>query len=360
MSRFDRCSGQNLWPLGVYRVLFGLAMLIAMPAFAQSGGSANAVSPAGERTISEWLLRMHDASRKRAYTGTFVVTSPVSMASAKIWHICDGENQMERVESLTGAPRSTFRRNDDVITFRPETKTATAEKRETLGLFPSLLKAVDSSISSHYSAKLVGAERVAGLDADIVFLEPKDALRYGYRVWSEKKTGLVVKLQTLDTDGKVLEQAAYSELQLDAPVNMAKLAKLMGNTEGYKLERPEMVKTSAASEGWLLKQPVPGFKAMTCYKRQVGKTENGQIENAMQWIFSDGLASVSVFAEGFDRNRHTHEGASVFGATRSLTKLVTDRHDKNSQWWLTAVGEVPSATLSSFIQGLERRKSVPN
>lgn len=338
--------------------LFGFAVASVLTAFAQNGSAAGATAAtqSAERNISEWLMRMHEASRKRAYTGTFVVSSSVSMASSKIWHICDGENQIERIESLTGAPRSTFRRNEDVITFRPEAKTATVEKRDSLGLFPGSLKAVDSSISHHYSAKLVGAERVAGLEADVVHLEPKDSLRYGYRVWSEKKSGLVVKLQTLDTDGKVLEQAAYSELQLEAPVSMAKLAKMMTNTDGYRIERPEMVKTTAASEGWSLKQPAPGFKPMSCYKRQVTKTENGQVENAMQWIFSDGLASVSVFAEGFDRNRHLQEGMTIVGATRSMTKLVVDRNDKNQQWWLTVVGEVPAATLTNFVQGLERRK----
>ena len=327
----------------------------APPAAAQPGVVPTpALAP--ERGVAEWLMRMHEASRKRAYVGTFVVSSSANMASARIWHVCDGEQQYERVESLTGAPRSTFRRNEDVITFRPDAKTALIEKRDALGIFPSMLKAADSSIGQYYVARQHGTERVAGLEADIVHLEPKDALRYGYRVWSEKKSGLVIKLQTLDVDGRVLEQAAYSDLQLDAPVSMAKLAQMMANVEGYKLERPELVKTNALAEGWTLKTPVAGFKPMSCYKRWVNKTDGGPSETAMQWIFSDGLASVSVFAEGFDRSRHTQEGAMVLGATRSLTRLYVDKTDKAAQWWFTVVGEVPAATLGSFAQGLERRK----
>ena len=340
-------------------VCFGSTTLVN----AQTGPVvAAAAVPTPERGVSEWLMRMHEASRKRAYVGTFVVSSAANMASARIWHICDGEQQYERVESLTGAPRSTFRRNEDVITFRPDTKTALIEKREALGIFPSMLKAVDSSIGQYYVARQHGTERVAGLEADIVHLEPKDAWRYGYRVWSEKKSGLVVKLQTLDTDGRVLEQAAYSDLQLDAPVSMAKIAKMMGNVEGYKIERPEMVKTNALAEGWALKTPVAGFKPMSCYKRLVNKAESGSGDTAMQWIFSDGLASVSVFAEGFDRNRHIQEGMVVVGATRSLTRLYVEKSEKSEKadktisWWLTVVGEVPAATLTGFAQGLERRK----
>lgn len=339
-------------------VLLALCWGSVMPAVAQTGVGTTP-SIAAERGVSEWLMRMHEASRKRAYVGTFVVSSATNMASARIWHVCDGEQQIERVESLTGAPRSTFRRNEDVITFRLDTKTALIEKREALGIFPSLLKAADSSIGQYYVAKQQGVERVAGHEADIVHLEPKDSLRYGYRVWSEKKSGLVIKLQTLDTDGRVLEQAAYSDLQLDAPVSMAKLAQMMANVEGYKVERPEMVKTTAPAEGWMLKTPIAGFKPMSCYKRMVSKGEGGAGEPAMQWIFSDGLASVSVFAEGYDRHRHVQEGVMAVGATRSLTRLYIDKADKTdrpAQWWFTVVGEVPAVTLNSFAQGLERRK----
>jgi negative regulator of sigma E activity len=118
-----------------------------------------------------------------------------------------------------------------------------------------------------YKVRQEGTERVAGVEADIVLLVPRDSMRFGYRVWTEQKKGLVVKLQTLDTDGKVLEQAAFSELQLDAPVKMDKLLQMMGKVDGYRVEKPVLVKTTASAEGWLLKAPVAGFKPMSCYKR---------------------------------------------------------------------------------------------
>lgn len=306
-----------------------------------------------ELGISDWLLRMHEASRKRAYVGTFVVSSGANMSSARIWHVCDGDLQMERVESLSGAPRSTFRRNEQVITFLPESKTALSERRESLGLFPDLLKAADSSIGQFYTAKQTGRERVAGFEADVVMLQPKDSLRFGYRVWSEKKSGLVVKLQTLDVDGRVVEQAAFSELQLDAPVSMAKLTQMMGNTEGYRIETPELVKTTATAEGWTMKSTVAGFKPMSCYNRPVSAPDGANPESTMQWIFSDGLASVSLFVEAFDRRRHVHEGSMTMGATNTVTRRLSD---KTGDWWLTVVGEVPSSTLIAFSQGLERKK----
>jgi sigma-E factor negative regulatory protein RseB len=302
-----------------------------------------------QRSVSDWLMRMHEASRRRTYVGTFVVSAGTNMSSARIWHVCDGEQQMERVESLTGAPRSTFRRNDQVMTFLPESRVVVAEKRESLGLFPNLLNAADSSIAQFYRVRASGHERVAGFEADVVQLQPADNWRFGYRIWVEKKTGLVVKLQTLAGDGQVLEQAAFSELQLDVPVSMAKLTRMMGNTEGYQVEKPEMLKTTPAAEGWVLKNPVPGFKSMSCFKRAVGDMAGAQNQNTFQWIFSDGLASVSLFVDAFDARRHGQPGSLAMGATHTLTQRMGD-------WWLTAVGEVPAQTLAAFAQALERKQ----
>jgi sigma-E factor negative regulatory protein RseB len=297
-----------------------------------------------ERTVSEWLLRMHEASRSRSYAGTFVVSSSAgALSSARIWHACEGDLQMERVENLTGPPRSTFRRNDEVVTFLPESRVVRTEKRDSLGLFPHLLTSSENSLPDYYSARRAGSDRVAGFDAEVVQLAPKDNLRFGYRIWSERKSGLVVKLQTLDVDGNVLEQAAFSELQLDAPVRMDKLAQMMASTEGYRVEKTDVVKTTAANEGWALKTTVAGFKPMSCYKRPAA-------ENTMQWIFSDGLASVSLFVEPYDRQRHVQEGLfAAVGATQTLTHRI-------QEWWVTAVGEVPPHTLRAFAQSLERRK----
>ena len=305
---------------------------------AAAQGTAPA-KPAAERSVGEC---MHEASRLRSYVGTFVVSSAGgALSSARIWHACDGQQQVERVETLTGAPRSTFRRNEEVLVFQPESRTVRSERRETLGLFPDLLKSADSAIPEYYAARRLGADRVAGFEADVVQLAPKDNLRFGYRIWSEKKSGLVVKLQTLDAEGTVLEQAAFSELQLDAPVRMDKLAQMMAVPPGWRLEKVDAEKTTAAAEGWNLKGPVAGFRPMSCYKRPA--------EGVLQWIFSDGLASVSLFLEQYDPKRHAQEGAFASGATHTVVRRLQD-------WWLTAVGEVPVATLKAFADNLERRR----
>jgi sigma-E factor negative regulatory protein RseB len=334
-----------LWAIA----MLGVAMAQTVPAAptaAQFGAPAQGKSP--ERSVNEWLERMHQASAQRNYVGTLVVSSNTgAMSSARIWHACRGDQQVERVDSLTGAPRSTFRRNEEVVTFLPEARVARTEKREMPALLPNLFKPSETSIPEFYAARRVGADRVAGFETDVVQLVPKDSLRFGYRIWSEKKTGLVVKLQTLDLDGNVLEQAAFSELQMDAPVRIDKLNQMMAATDGWRVEKTEAVKTSAAIEGWHLKSEVAGFRPVSCYKRPAAAAPLP--EGSMQWIFSDGLASVSLFVETYDRQRHAHEGLFSSGATQTLTRRIQD-------WWLTAVGEVPPQTLKAFAQNLERRK----
>jgi sigma-E factor negative regulatory protein RseB len=327
-----------------------LAMHLAA-AQAQPAWPANeSTGEAGEKwTINEWLVRAHQASKKLAYVGTFVVSSGGTMSSARVWHAREGDQQIERVETLSGPPRSVFRHNDQVVTFLQDQKIVRSEKREFSGLFPELLQSTDSRIADFYKMQRDGVERVAGFESDVVVLIPKDALRFAYRVWTEQKRGLVVKLQTVDGLGRVLEQAAFSELELDAPVRMGKLVQMMGQIEGYRVEKPVLVKTVAAAEGWRMRSPVAGFKSTSLYKRPAGVPGAAFGGEALQWIFSDGLASVSIFVEPFDRSRHDREARLSTGATQTMTR-------QSGVYWLTLVGEVPMTTLALFAESLERTK----
>jgi sigma-E factor negative regulatory protein RseB len=306
------------------------------------------------RNLENWLMRLHQASANRSYVGTFVVSTGDNISSAKIWHVCEGKDQMERVETLTGAPRSIFRHNDRVVTFMPDHKLVRSEKRESLGLFSELLQSADSRIADFYKFRQEeGTERVAGVDADVIMLLPKDRLRYGYRVWTERNNGFVVKLQTLDSNGKLLEQAAFSELQLDAPLKIDKLIQMMDRLDGYQIVKPVRVKTTASIEGWSLRAPVAGFNSINCYKAPVSAAERPPDtltgKGSLQWIFSDGLASVSIFIEPFDRQRHVRESYLSLGATQTMTKQL-------DAYWITLMGEVPMATLRFFASGLEHKK----
>ncbi len=342
-------------PAAVYARQPGPAVTPTGAAASPPSVPASGLAGADALSVTSWLMRLHEASKERSYIGTYVVSSGGMMSSAKIWHVCSGEQQVERIEALSGAPRSVFRHNDRMLTFMPDDKVVRIEQQASLGIFSELLQSADGRIADFYDARSLGSERVAGLDADIVVLDPKDAWRFGYKIWTEKKQGLVLKLQTLDAQGQVLEQAAFSELQLDAPVRADKLLSMMGKLDGYQVQTPVLLKTTASAEGWALKTSVPGFKSMGCYKRPVQagtdaatlKAAPGQVP--MQWIFSDGLASVSVFVEPMSlQSQHTRVALSM-GATQTLASQV-------GAHWVTLVGEVPMATLQRLAAGLEHKK----
>ncbi len=329
-----------------------LLSLLLLWGLAGAGAHAQPAEGTEETSLAGWLQKVNDASRQRAYTGTFVVSAGNAMSSARIWHVCDGVQQIERVESLNGPAKSTFRRNDQVLTFFPESRVAIAETRESLGTFPNLLKSSPSSVGEYYQVRALAGDRVAGLDADVVLLKPKDGARFGYRVWTEKKSGLVLRLQTLDAEGRVLEQSAFSELQLDAPVSMSKLNAMMTNTAGYRVERPDLRKTTAQEQGWQLRGAVAGFQTIGCYRRTLVLSAPAPTppEAITQCMFSDGLATLSLFMEPFDPRRNAKESMTdVSGATHTLMM-------RSGDWWITAVGEVPVRTLQSFALALERRK----
>lgn len=218
LSSGDRAAGARRVPARGWRLRLRQAAVIwcagslVTLAGAQTGGSFGGGAserPIGppQRSMAEWLVRLQQGSRVPSYVGTFVVSSASgAMSSARIWHVCEGDVQIERVEALTGAPRSTFRRNDSVMTFLPDARVVKLDKSESGGIFPNLLNINQAfPTSDFYASRELGQGRVAGFDADIVMLSPRDEWRYGYRIWSEKRTGLVVKTQTVDAGGRVLE-----------------------------------------------------------------------------------------------------------------------------------------------------------
>ena len=115
------------------------------------------------------------------------------------------------------------------------------------------------------------------------------------------------------------------------------------------MEKPDVERTTAQAEGWTLKNAVPGFKPISCYRRVMGSP--AAPERTLQWTFSDGLATVSLFVEPYDAKRNPKEALLTLGATYTLTRRLTD---KSGEWWLTVVGEVPPKTLEAFAQNIVR------
>ena len=200
-----------------------LYLAVASCALAQGGPAQPARKPAPEppaanasaeqpRTVAEWLARLQRAARVPAYSGTFVVSAPEGeLSSARIWHACQGEQEIERVDNLSGAPRTTYRRGNDVLIFQPGQRTIRAERHAFGSLFKGQMRpGEEADIARYYSARAEGQGRVAGFATDIVVFAAQDDWRFGYRIWSEQRTGLIIQMQTLDAEGRVLDSQVES------------------------------------------------------------------------------------------------------------------------------------------------------
>lgn len=330
----------------------GAAWACAFAVQAQTA-AASAPEAADAGVVRAWLMRIHEAAGKRNFQGTFVVSGAGSVSSAHIAHYCEGANQYERVDTLDGQKRHVFRHNEVVHTLWPASRVALVEQRNLLMSFPALLQAGDDGITDFYEVRKQGVDRVAGHDAHVLLLSPKDRHRYGYRLWSDQASGLLLRADVLGEQSQVLETSAFSDVVIGIKPQPESVLQPMKKLDGYRVVRPAMTPTHFENEGWTLRQSVPGFKQVSCVKRpmsgtdaEVDKRATGQV---LQAIFSDGLTYVSVFVEPYEGQRNGRPMVASVGATQTLMK-------QHGDWWVTVVGDVPPATLRLFADGLERRK----
>ena len=328
-------------------VLAGACCALASPVLAQQAPAS--IEP---REVGAWLMRIHQAANHHNFQGTFVVSAGGSVSSARIAHYCDGRNQFERVESLDGQMRKVFRHNNVVHTLWPQSKLALVEQRELMSSFPALLQGGNDRIVDSYEVRSLGTDRVAGHEAHVLHLRPRDAHRFGYRLWSEKNSGLLLRAEVVGERDEVIESSAFSDVTIGVKAQPEAVLQPMTRLDGYRVLRPALTPTRLEDEGWSLRAPLPGFRQVSCVRRPLeagaDDARTGMPE-VLQSIYSDGLTYVSVFIEPFNANRHGKPIQTSIGATQTMTRRQGD-------WWVTVVGDVPLATLKMFVGALERKK----
>jgi sigma-E factor negative regulatory protein RseB len=315
-----------------------------------AGATATASAPSEVRA---WLLRIHDAASRRNFQGTFVVSGAGGVASARISHFCEGPNQYERIESLDGRQRKVFRHNDVVQTVWPASHVAMIEQRGMLNSFPALLQAGDDGIAEWYEVRAEGSERVAGHEANVLAIRARDGHRYGYRLWADQASGLLLRAEVVGERGDVLETSAFSDVVIGIRPQPEAVLQAMKKLDGFRVVRPVLTPTRLEAEGWTMRPVTPGFRQVSCVSRQIEAADEAANQPAappvIQTIYSDGLTYVSVFIEPFRPERHAKPMFVALGATSTLAQRQGD-------WWVTIVGDTPPATLKMFAAALERRK----
>ncbi len=329
-ARWSRTRSAALWA--------GAALVCAASAGAWAGGKLD-----GEHA-RQWLQRMHEAATQRNYQGTLVVTADGAMSSSKLTHYCEGKQTFERVVMLDGAPQQVLRHNEHLLTLWPERRVARLEQRDTAQTFPALLSGSKEELFERYELVDEGSGRVAGLDAAVFLLRPRDGARFARRLWAERTSGLLLRADVMAADGRVLETSAFSDVTIGGNSKPPSVQAALKKLDGWDVQRPLSQRTSLEAEGWQLRQPVAGFRQSGCIKRRL---DGGSAEKeVLQAIFTDGLTHVSIFIEPL-RPQHHRSGSAVAGATHTWMQ-------PHGAHWVTVVGDVPAATLKQFAAALER------
>jgi sigma-E factor negative regulatory protein RseB len=227
------------------------------------------------------------------------------------------------------------------------------EQRGLLNSFPALLQAGDDGLGEWYEVQPEGLDRVAGHEANVLAVKARDGYRYGYRLWADHDSGLLLRVDVIGERGDVLETSAFSDVSIGVRPQPESVMQGMRKLDGYRIVKPLLTPTRLDSEGWAVRRVAPGFREVSCVSRQMENPREASAGPALppviQAIFSDGLTYVSVFIEPYLSDRHGRPMLASLGATLTLTQRQGD-------WWVTVVGDTPAATLKMFAAALERKK----
>lgn len=306
-------------------------------------------------TIELCLQRMVQAPERTNFEGTFVVDGVSRGTSSRIVHYGDGRGQLERIERLDGPERIVYRHDDELVVWLPAERMLSIESRRFIRPFPFVGHQGADHVADHYRLVLQGLSRIAQRPADVVSLVPKDAFRYGYRLWLDRATGLPLRAEIIGPQQQVLEWAAFSSITMGVKPDPQRVLQGMKPLDGWRVLQPALSSADLSAEGWVLRGVPPGFDLIRTVKRPCppdgGRAEQPATESTgpmLQLIFSDGLTHVSLFVEPFEAHARRHNMLVSMGATQ--TAMV-----RRDAWWLTAMGDVPVNSLKAFLSALQRR-----
>jgi sigma-E factor negative regulatory protein RseB len=301
-----------------------------------AAGVAQAQSP----ETQAWLRKMYDASQRLSYTGTFVYQQGSRSETSRITRY--GAGDIERLEVLDGVPREIVRTRDTLRCYLPESKVVKVERREADRTFPALLPEKVGALTKHYDISLGESRRIAGFDCQAVLLTPKDNLRYGYRLYADSASGMLLKAVTVDASGETIEQFMFTQLAIgNVTRDMVRTRHAAGK---WRVDNAEA--SPAHLSGWGLTAELPGFRKIVELKRRLGESRPvGQL------VYSDGLAAVSVFIEPLDARREAvRTGLASVGAIHIYTREVANH-------MVTVVGEAPAASVQRIADAVEYRET---
>ncbi len=312
-----------------------------------------------EATPAEWLANMEQALRSRNYTGVFVHEQRGQTETLQIVHRGGVAASEERILSMDGSGREFIRRGGELTCYLPDQRLVVVESAQESGLLLANLRRLDVAASGQYNLRELAPTRVSGRDVRVLDVEPRDRYRYGYRLWIDAKTAMPLKTQMRAPEGVVLEQMVFTDLRLPKQIADSDLAP-QTDPSGFRWARhagsaATPVSDMSQASAWQASDLPPGFR-MTLRAQQLMP---GSTEPVTQWVFSDGLATVSVFVEqgaapdndtaavnvADDARERAGDGVTRVGSSSAYSTTVQG-------YRVTAIGEVPPDTVRAIAGSL--------
>ncbi|HXH04393.1 MAG TPA: MucB/RseB C-terminal domain-containing protein [Candidatus Competibacteraceae bacterium] len=309
-----------------------LALLVA-PASSLWAGDSDAEAKA-------WLSRMIQSAGRLNYEGVFVYVQGQHVESMRI--LQNAASGRQRMIALNGMPREVVVASSGVVCLLPNQRLAMGGAGYRRAPFPPTLPEELDQLEGSYDFKLLGEDRVAGYKVKIVDIRPRDQMRYGYRLWLEDDSAMVLRSALLDERQRILEQIMFTTLRLDTAVDESQLDAAAAPDRPTTEPAPEAVSRS----DWVIAELPPGFREVmhTRYRRMGSKAPTEHI------VLSDGLATISVFLERLaEGDKPVLEGASPIGAMNAYGRVVAGHQ-------ALVVGEAPVATVERIATALSRRE----
>lgn len=304
------------------------ANAIALTAVFALGASADAF--ATETEAREWVARMVTAAKQISFQGSFVYDDGLSLESMRIVHQADGAHERQRLDVLNGQHRGLMRNDDELLVFGED-----GEPVRYRGLHQSPIALAQSEdigrLEESYTFMMAEASRVAGRSCQGLAIQPRDEHRYGYRLWLDRETAMLLQFDLVDAGGRTLERLMFTSVGIGPnPVD--------ASTRGAAEELSPRAKSIAtemlpASEwGWRAKNLPPGFRKVA-HARQDPDGDGVEAEHLM---YSDGLASVSAYIE--TAPEELIEGQSSIGPVSTFADVIAGHQ-------VIVVGDVPPSTV---------------
>lgn len=294
-------------------------------------------------TAHDWLVKMNRAAGALNYDGVFVYQHADQLQSMRIVHRADGDSRRERLVALSGVGREVIRTDREVRCYLPDENAVLVEHRKVDNKgFPNLAPGSPSELDVNYDIRLGKTGRVANRKAQAVIIRPRDAYRYGYHLWADIDSGLLLKAYLIDHHGSILEQFMFTQVAIGAKIPDSDLEP-QNKGSGYVWHRePAPVDMPVQGvAGWTVTQLPKGFSLSTHMLRKLANREL-PVE---QMVYSDGLAVISVFVEQVDigntGNASRSKGVSGFTAKGAVNAYG----NRVSGHQVTVVGEVPAMTI---------------